>query len=48
MSFLIRDFRRNLIKFQKKFNLFKYNIDFRRKRGQFYDINHDLENLQNN
>lgn len=48
MSFLIRDFRRNLIRFQKKYNLFKYNVDFRIKRGQIYDIQHDLENLVNN
>ena len=48
MSFLVRDLKRNLIKFQKKFDLLKYNVDFRIKRGQIYDIQHDLNNLINN
>ena len=39
----VREIRRGFIMACKRFDLLKYNIKFRMKRGEFYDFEHDMK-----
>lgn len=41
----VKFIRRGVINSRKRFNLFKYNINYKMERGQFYDLEHDIKSL---
>lgn len=43
---VVKLFRRNLINARKRFNFFKFNLEYRWQRGNMYDIGHDIQSLQ--
>ena len=41
----VREMRRGLIMTKKRLDLFKYNVKYRLKRGQMYDMRQDLDSF---
>ena len=39
----VREMRRGIIMARKRWDLFKYNVKFRKERGQLYDFEHDVK-----
>ena len=45
---MIKFIRRSTIMARKRFQYFKFNLDYKRERGALYDMEHDLKSLINN